>query len=160
MDRGRGDRKSRILSWQVNQGGRMVRGIGSIQESHLMLNSQLRWGLKSLHRTEPLVAWQIQGQKTWRRAEGRWRGWALSMVDAPRSLGLKGRRERIVSEGGVWSQWSLRMGRMFYNKWLFQSQLRIPRIFTSIIFIKITNFYFLGWLLKGAILQQAMLSMS
>ena len=31
----------------------------------------------------------------------------LSMVDAPRSMGLKGRRERRVSEGGVWSQWSL-----------------------------------------------------
>lgn len=29
------------------------------------------------------------------------------MVDAPRSTVLKGRRERIVSEGGVWSQWSL-----------------------------------------------------
>lgn len=33
------------------------------------------------------------------------------MVDAPRSTVLKGRRERIVSEGG----------RMFYSEWLFQS---------------------------------------
>ena len=57
----------------------------------------------------------------------------LSIVDAPRSLGLKGRRERIVSEGGVWRQWGLRMGRVLYNKRLFQSQLCIPRIFTSII---------------------------
>ena len=39
----------------------------------------------------------------------------------------------------------LRMGRMFYSEWLFQSQLCIPRIFmSSILFlIKIPYFYFL-----------------
>ena len=31
----------------------------------------------------------------------------LSVADAPRSTVLKGRRERTVSEGGVWSQWRL-----------------------------------------------------
>lgn len=103
MDREKGDRKSGMLSCHVNQGGRMLQEIGSVQESWLLLNSQLRWESESPHCTWPLNGHWWLGRVRGHRGE--WGGdehvETLSMDDCSQKRGIKA-EEREDSEEGVW----------------------------------------------------------